>query len=107
LRQFWQRFGENGSTTPQNGHADTTLSMNLPQYGHGCLKVGIVRSYQPEVPEGFDLSSEPASGLEPLASGGASGVAAASAASAASMASPPSPPTASSPPSPASEICDS
>jgi hypothetical protein len=58
LRQFWQRFGENGSTTPQNGHADTTLSMNLPQYGHGCLKVGIVSSYQPGVPEGFDIFAE-------------------------------------------------
>jgi hypothetical protein len=44
LRQFWQRFGENGSTWPQYGHATTALSINLPQYGQGCLKVGIVRS---------------------------------------------------------------
>jgi hypothetical protein len=54
FRQFVQRFGENGSTCPQNGHAATILSMNLPQYGHACLKVGIVRSYQPVMPEGFD-----------------------------------------------------
>jgi hypothetical protein len=31
FRQFWQRFGENGSGTPQNGHAATALSMYLPQ----------------------------------------------------------------------------
>jgi hypothetical protein len=54
LRQFVQRFGENGSTCPQNGQAATILSMNLPQYGHACLKVGIVRSYRPVMPEGFD-----------------------------------------------------
>jgi hypothetical protein len=44
LRQFWQRFGANGSAWPQYGHAATARSMNLSQYGHGCLKVGIVRS---------------------------------------------------------------
>ena len=41
LRQFWQRRGANGSTWPQNGQARTARSMNLSQYGHGCLKVGI------------------------------------------------------------------
>jgi len=55
LRQFRQRFGANGSTRPQKGQAATTLSISLSQYGHGCLKVGIVCSYQPVVPEGFDL----------------------------------------------------
>jgi hypothetical protein len=44
LRQARQRFGANGSGCPQNGHALTALSMNLSQYGHGCLKVGIVFS---------------------------------------------------------------
>lgn len=37
LLQFGQRLGLNGSTWPQNGQAATILSMNLPQYGHGCL----------------------------------------------------------------------
>jgi hypothetical protein len=41
LRQFWHRLGANGSTWPQNGQARTARSMNLSQYGHGCLKVGI------------------------------------------------------------------
>jgi hypothetical protein len=44
LRQVTQRFGANGSGCPQNWHALTALSMNLSQYGHGCLKVGIVFS---------------------------------------------------------------
>ena len=30
-RQFWQRFGEKGSITPQKGHAVIARSMNLPQ----------------------------------------------------------------------------
>jgi hypothetical protein len=37
LLQLAQRLGLNGSTWPQNGQAATILSMNLPQYGHGCL----------------------------------------------------------------------
>jgi hypothetical protein len=37
LRQFWQRFGANGSSWPQYGQAATARSMNLSQYGHGCL----------------------------------------------------------------------
>jgi hypothetical protein len=44
LRQFWQRFGANGSGWLQYGQAAAARSMNLPQYGHGCLKVGIARS---------------------------------------------------------------
>jgi hypothetical protein len=60
FRQFRQRFGANGSGWPQNGHAATALSMNLSQYGQGCLKVGIVCSYQPDVPEGMDFVIEAA-----------------------------------------------
>jgi hypothetical protein len=37
LLQLAQRFGANGSTAPQKGHAATIFSMNLPQYGQGCL----------------------------------------------------------------------
>jgi hypothetical protein len=40
-RQSGQRPCPNGSVTPQNGHATADPSMNLPQYGQGCLNVGI------------------------------------------------------------------
>jgi hypothetical protein len=37
LRQVAHRLGANGSGWAQNGQAATSLSMNFPQYGHGCL----------------------------------------------------------------------
>jgi hypothetical protein len=40
-RQSGQRPCPNGSVTPQYGHATTAASTNLPQYGQGCLNVGI------------------------------------------------------------------
>jgi hypothetical protein len=39
---FGQRAATNGSADPQKGQRATSRAMNLPQAGHGCLKVGIV-----------------------------------------------------------------
>lgn len=101
LRQVRQRLGANGSAWPQNGHAATDLSMNLSQYGQGCLKVGIVRSYQPKVPEGMDFFVEVSS-----AAGAAESAKSPPAAPAVlSLSMPASPASPSSPP--ASPICDS
>jgi hypothetical protein len=40
-RQSGHRPWPNGSVTPQNGHATSAPSMYFPQYGQGCLNVGI------------------------------------------------------------------
>ena len=42
--QFGQRAGANGSGLPHAGQAATSRLMNSPQWGHGCLNVGIVPS---------------------------------------------------------------
>ena len=39
--QLGQRPGVNGSRVPQEGQATASRSMYAPQWGHGCLNVGI------------------------------------------------------------------
>jgi hypothetical protein len=106
LRQFWQRFGANGSTRPQNGHAATILSMSLSQYGHGCLKVGIVCSYQPGVPEGFEfVVAEPLATLPEAADSDTAPPTKSSPASGAASGSPTEPSPSSPPSPPAADTC--